>query len=180
MRGCFETLHSYDGPICKLIMDNVKFEEEFKDMTMAQQNSHKMGLWAVWSTLVSKSLDSKRHNQKATLREVFWGECLCEMILLLSGFKSFQWLLTMWFVEDWFDSCDCIGDQFPTCEDLLRDNWYIPDLQPPEDMVNRNVPEHCQTPPAQLLGVDQLLGVSTNAFSDIVAFSIKEYSHTPY
>ena len=64
----------YDGPICKLIMDNVKFEEDFKDMTMAQQNSHKMGLWAVWSTLVSKSLDSKRHNQKATLREVFWGK----------------------------------------------------------------------------------------------------------
>ena len=86
----------------------------------------------------------------------------------------------MLFGENWFDSCDCLGDHFLTCEDLLRDNWCITDLQPPEDMVNRNVPEHCQTPPAQLLGVDQLLGVSTNAFSDIVSFSIKEYSHTPY
>lgn len=75
----------FDGQICKVIMDNVRFEDNFKDMTAAQKENHKRGLWAVWSTLVSKGLDSKRHNQKTTLREVFWGEC--------------KWVLL------WLDSC---------------------------------------------------------------------------
>jgi hypothetical protein len=73
----------FDGPICKVIMDNVKFEENFNHMTLSQKENHKRGLWAVWSTMVSKGLDSKRHNQKTTLRDVFWGECKLTIALVL-------------------------------------------------------------------------------------------------
>lgn len=64
----------YNGDICKVIMKHVKFEPRYKRMTDAQKEAHRKDMWAVWSGQVSRGLDSKRHNQKAAMRRVFWGK----------------------------------------------------------------------------------------------------------
>lgn len=41
---------SFDSMValCKPIMDNVKFKETFKEMTVSQQDNHMKRKWAVW------------------------------------------------------------------------------------------------------------------------------------
>lgn len=69
-----ETELKYNGDICMVIMEYVKFEPRYKRMTEEQKDSHRRDMWAVWSGQVSRGLDSKRHNQKAAMRKVFWGK----------------------------------------------------------------------------------------------------------
>lgn len=64
----------YNGDICKVIMKHVKFEPSYNRMTDVQKETHRKDMWAVWSGQVSRGLDSKRHNQKAAMRRVFWGK----------------------------------------------------------------------------------------------------------
>lgn len=64
----------YDGDICKVIMGHVKFDEDYTRLSKGQQEMHRKAMWSVWKTMVSKGLDSKRHNQKAAMRRVFWGK----------------------------------------------------------------------------------------------------------
>lgn len=64
----------YGGDICNVIMANVKFDDNYDHFTTTQKDLHRREMWIVWSTLVCKGLDSKRHNQKAGMRKVFWGK----------------------------------------------------------------------------------------------------------
>lgn len=73
----------YDGNICKVVMRYVQFEPQYKRMTEVQKESHRRDMWAVWSSQVSRGLDSKRHNQKAVMRKVFWGKCFLFYELLI-------------------------------------------------------------------------------------------------
>lgn len=68
----------YDGDICKVIMAHVKFDEDYTRLSKGQQEMHRKAMWSIWSTMVSKGLDSKRHNQKAAMRRVFWGKPTAE------------------------------------------------------------------------------------------------------
>lgn len=64
----------YGGDICNVIMANVKFDDSYDHFTTTQKDLHRREMWIVWSTMVCKGLDSKRHNQKAGMRKVFWGK----------------------------------------------------------------------------------------------------------
>ena len=66
----------YGGDICNVIMENVKFDDDYTRMTIDLKEAHQREMWSVWSTMVSKGQDSKRHNQKASMRRVFWGKCI--------------------------------------------------------------------------------------------------------
>lgn len=44
-----------------------------------------------------------------------------------------------WCCADWFDDCDDVRKHFPTCEHLLRDNWYV--AAPIPQSINDDRPE---------------------------------------
>ena len=51
------------------------------------------------------------------------------------------------FFADWFEETEDSGNSFPSCEHLLRDNWYVADPIP-LDVVNEGIPENQQLDPA--------------------------------
>lgn len=57
----------------------------------------------------------------------------------------------MLFRADWFEECLRCDETFPTCEDLLRNNWYLAD--PVTLTLNDNLRENERIPPDRLLGV---------------------------
>lgn len=54
-------------------------------------------------------------------------------------------------LTDWFEECLRCDEPFPTCEDLLRNNWYLADPLP--DTINDNLRENERFPVEKLLKV---------------------------
>ena len=52
-----------------------------------------------------------------------------------------------YFFTDWFEETEDRGTAFPSCEYLLRDNWYVADPIP-LDVVNEGIPDNQQLDPA--------------------------------
>jgi hypothetical protein len=65
---------AFDGKICNVIFKHMRMDDVYKDYSEHKQKEHRKRLWAVWSDLVSRNLDMKRHNQKGQLKKIFWGK----------------------------------------------------------------------------------------------------------
>lgn len=63
----------YGGHICNVIMKHISRDPEYERKTEEEKTNHKKEMWALWSGIVSKNLDTKRHNQKTMLRKAFYG-----------------------------------------------------------------------------------------------------------
>lgn len=63
----------YDGAICNEIMKHISWDPDYGRKTEEEKTDHRKEMWALWSGIVSKNLDTKRHNQKAMLRKAFYG-----------------------------------------------------------------------------------------------------------
>lgn len=63
----------YDGHICNEIMKHISWDPEYGRKIEEEKTDHRKEMWALWSGIVSKNLDTKRHNQKAMLRKAFYG-----------------------------------------------------------------------------------------------------------
>jgi hypothetical protein len=63
----------YDGHICNVIMEKITWDPTYDRLTDKGKDEHRRVMWSEWSCTVSKCLDTKRHNQKASLRKAFYG-----------------------------------------------------------------------------------------------------------
>ena len=67
---------AFDGKICNVIFKHMRMDDAYRECSEERKKEHRKRLWTVWSELVSRNLDMKRHNQKGQLKKIFWGEYL--------------------------------------------------------------------------------------------------------